>query len=469
MFITRQVQPALVAFALCCCCLCMTLAADANVKAPAGKLKKYLLQPMNSTLELVALLANRTATWKFVHSAGSVDTLFDKFDHKPRHEPARFVCMPSEGWCDRLDVVNFDLDTIGTYRVTSMSSLDNQLLGLDYHVATFLPLEFNCSAASSTPVGTCQYAANKLTVLANSPVSVTCSAIVIQGSDGDDSGGDFSAARVRISSDQRGEECADESTTATKLSLDDSSSSSLPTGITADMLQQIVRDKLTVLRVSKTCARSFAKSELDAELKCDLVRQVAELPAPHEAQYQAQLSFLLRRNASSSLTPQVRATSGDVYATRTQRLDVHYGPEFNAPAFAIFNKTLIDGYSQPTTFTCPFSGNPAPAYYWRVASVLAFNKSSSSSSSSSADARRPALTKSSEFALATREFTVPRNLTTGQYVFECHAEVRGLTNNASQPLAFHLVVMRKCLCSLTLLFQSINHSIFIFYFLFLEL
>ena len=182
---------------------------------------------------------------------------------------------------------------------------------------------------------------------------------------------------------------------------------------------QIKSDTNVLLyRLSRTCTRSFAATDLTKSFSCMLMSKAQNQTAPLELQ---QLSTL---------------------ETLVVKLDVNYGPNMDASFNASStnaNKTIMVSSAQIVTFTCPFSGNPAPSYYWSVPAV-----SSNDSAASKYGAKQKQAT-STGFYLSTQVYTVPSKYTgsVGSYVFECKAVVGGLVNQESDVIQFTLNVLRE--------------------------
>ena len=176
-------------------------------------------------------------------------------------------------------------------------------------------------------------------------------------------------------------------------------------------------NNVLLYKISKTCTQRFSRYDQTKSFTCMLMPTLQNETAPVELQ---------QRGAYESLII---------------KLDINYGPETD-PSFNLtssnYNKTIVVGSSQIIAFTCPFSGNPTPNYYWRVASVSTDNQTNLNEK-----VNRRQLTQTNGFSLSTQAYTVPSNLQIGAYVFECYAQVGGLINNSSAVVQFRLNVLRN--------------------------
>lgn len=173
----------------------------------------------------------------------------------------------------------------------------------------------------------------------------------------------------------------------------------------------------TVLyRLTRNCTRIFTKTSLNSHISCQLQ------PKP------------VQNNNPPELNPPTP------YTTLTMTMDVQYAPEYSASSSQQFNRTLIVNSSVSAAFSCPFDSNPAPQYEWRVALVVINRTEAASGSGSSGQRRRLDPT---EFLVAGKEYSIPRDLEIGLYGFECRAKTLGLVNKYSDTVKFYLSVIRK--------------------------
>ena len=173
--------------------------------------------------------------------------------------------------------------------------------------------------------------------------------------------------------------------------------------------------------VSKNCSRAFTKQDLSKSYSCQL----------------NPLDF----SATDPLKDVLKAST---YESLKINLDVQYGPDATVPlvntpsAYSnMFNKTQMVGDAVvKQKFVCPFIGNPAPLYYWRVVSV-ATNESTKMS-------KLRLLTPTETFSISdSQEFPIPADLQVGSYSFECKAKVQGIVMRESPVVSFNLNMIRN--------------------------
>lgn len=364
------------------------------------------LQAVNRTLELSTLNTENTLSWSLLrqtvdtfNSNGQIDPIrtriYDIFNQALRDNQTirnQFICLPNDSKCNRISVPGFDISTIGLYRTQSRDNND-LIETVDYNVGAYLPLNMECANETL-----CNYnsSTQTLSVISNSTVRLTCSVIIAQNDAYNVAG------ELVLASEFYGEECRG-NTTITPLP--DSAVQQNFNGANQNY-------KVLMYKLTKSCSRSFSKQEVNKGYTCSLM--------------------------PTNQTGPTRLTITRSYENLPVKLDVQYGPEYVVSSTQIFNKTLIVGSSNLATFSCPFSGYPEPQYYWRVASVQINNQTSRMDKTD-----RRVLTKTDEFLLSSREYTIPSNLQVGVYMFECKAQVLGIINQYSPRVSFYLTVLRN--------------------------
>lgn len=299
---------------------------------------------------------------------------------------SQFMCSPTEQECNTLTVANFGTDYLGTYSYQAQVESAVNNVFVDFNISAYIgQLKMDCSSD-------CDYSeSNRLiTVESEKKLSLECSIVVAQNSLYDP------AAELVISSDMNQlDECSGE----TKIERIAKSENYL-------YLNTSSKIDIYLYKLSKRCERIFVKEDIGKNFKCEL-KQINQ-SAPVEMQRL------------------------DVLESLTNRIDVHYGPEYTQSANQQFNKTLIAGQAVSAYFTCPFESNPAPIYEWRLKNVV-YNGTDSS-------AKRLTLSPS-EFSPLNKDFPIPKDLEIGFYQFECRAKTEGLINKVSDIITFNLNVI----------------------------
>jgi hypothetical protein len=403
------------------------LASDQNRQVNQGPERSYysinLLVSLNDTLYFPSLNGSIINTWLLTRLTNFTyfqqqqnpnlsiqikpQPIFDVGTPAVRNQTIRqtFQCSPSETDCSQLSVPNFNVKYIGHY--TSFSRSVDYLYDyrVDYNVSTYVePLKFNCMGLISSSQNNCIYndSIQTLNVVKDVPVQLSCSVLIAQN--------DLyqTSANIIIRSDMN-QECVG----ATSLTL-------MPNQEVVNTFSYTNGDTNVLLyKLTKTCNKTFSQYDKTKSFTCTLVPTLQNQTAPIELQ------------------------TFEPYESIIVKLNVNYGPDID-PSFNSsmnsFNKTIIASSSQSISFTCPFSGNPMPMFYWSVPSVSSSNDTQSKSSKYQQKQSSP-----TGFYLSTQVYTVPSKYTgtVGSYVFECYAAVGGLLNENSSVVQFYLNVLRK--------------------------
>ena len=369
--------------------------ADINVLARLNA--NYQFPAVMTAGNLVSLwLLNRQTTASFAANNSNPDTLAL---YDPRSLPraanlsATYSCLPSEQNCAQISVNPLSISNVGVYSFRFDASNFASTSIVFFNVSAYIePVQFSCANISSG--SSCLYDSTiqTLSVLANSPVLLSCSVQVVQN-DVYPIPGQFNF----FSDLNSNEECMGPSNVAS---------------MNSSMVQATFNGSnggynLLMSRLSKNCTRTF--SIKDTSYSC----------------------LLNPSQSNSTLYKQPGPLE-----TLNIKLDVQYGPDATLPLMpiptsyaAMFNKTKTVNDNLNTTFVCPFVGNPSPIYFWRVANVVL----------NGSDPKLVTLTPSSAFSQSTSNtFVILNNLQVGQYTFECKAQVAGIINQVSPTVQFNL-------------------------------
>ncbi|RNA26722.1 hypothetical protein BpHYR1_003824 [Brachionus plicatilis] len=316
-------------------------------------------------------------------------TIFNVIDPAIRNSTIRtqFMCSPTEQACNTLTVPSFGINYLGTYSNQAQveSAINNVFV--DFNISAYIDqLSFKCDS------GDCDYdkSSRLLNVVSDKKLTLECSVVVVQNSLY------TPAAQLAIWSDmnQFGE-CPGE-TNIQKIAQSD----------THLYLNTSSGIDIHLYKLSKRCDRTFGKEDIGKSYKCELKPVNQSVPAEMQ-----------NLNVLESLS---------------NRIDVHYGPEYTQSANQQFNKTLIAGQTVSAYFTCPFESNPAPVYEWRLKHVV-YNQTDSASKRLSLSA--------SEFSPMNKDFSIPKELEVGFYQFQCRAKTEGLINKMSDIITFNLNII----------------------------
>jgi hypothetical protein len=293
----------------------------------------------------------------------------------------RYSCLPNESNCAQLSINQFQSSDIGVFSLTARSNDYKFDYLVDYKVSVFLAqpsvqcgLNEKCLFNATTQT---------LSVVADSSIQLSCSINVVQNDMFKPS------AQLKVYSDTYGEECTNAQTQYEQLPMS---------------LVNLNGINLVTVKLGKQCTRSFVKQEFGKSFSC-MLDSVYDSQVPDELQ--------------------TRKT----YEKLVLKLDVQYGPDLQ-PGVS-YNKTLIVNTNTMNSFSCPFTGNPDPIYYWRVADVKTNNQTK----------KEKRLLTPTDFATSSKEYVIPNNLQIGLYVFECKAQMQGLLNTTSQVVRFYLNVI----------------------------
>jgi len=303
---------------------------------------------------------------------------------------SRYPCLPSEQSCYQINIGSVSLEDLGVYSFRYDSSDYASTTTVKFNMTAYVDtIKFACTNnASSSSNASCGYNSDTqtLSVVANTNVQLTCSILVAQN-DLYPIGAQF------MFRSEAGDECLDVQTVTNVLDT------SLAQSLIANWSSSMQRFNAIVASMSKSCAKRFVKGDVSKSFSClfnpvDTSQQVGS------------------------------------FESVNVKLDVQYGPELiNGNGF---NRTAAVNDQKNITFSCPFSGNPAPSFFWRVATVW-FNNS---------DAKLVTLTPGGwSAASSSAQFTVQSNLQVGYYSFECRAFVAGLVNSYSPNVTFYLEMM----------------------------
>ena len=347
---------------------------------------------------------------RFVANLNKIDasTLYH-YRIKPRNQSLmnEYACVPSEDNCGQLYIANIAVQNLGFYsfRVETSDLLVTK--NFLYNVSAYDPIQLECLSQNGR---SCIFdqSTQTLSVAVDQPATIQCSVPIVQNDNHPIS------AQVNFYSEFNGEECRDTSSTIEPFSYD--KFNSLNNGY-----------KLITKRIVKSCTHVFRREESTRSYTCQMN------PTP----------------ASGVESPLYQWNN--TYQSLAVKIDLHFGPDptqplDNLPGYLV-NKTFITGSSPQASFSCPFVGNPSPNYFWRVVSVQIENNTSLLSS------KRRVLTPTNESFLSSQDYSIPRDIELGHYVFECKAQVLGLMNQFSQPVLFYLRVDRNYNLSLYFFFQ----------------
>ena len=308
-----------------------------------------------------------------------------------------YACVPSEDNCGQLSIPSVGTKNLGYYsfRVDTPDLLLTK--NFLYNVSAYQSIDLECQNGTDGP--SCYYnrSTQTLSVAVDRPTKIICSVPIIQNDNLPIS------AQINFNSEYNGEECADHS------SIVQSSASPL------DAPQEhynVIHKQLT-----KNCTRTFRMQEAGSSYTCQM--------NPTKPSGLENPSYQMNQS----------------YQSLVVKIDLQYGPDPTQPLDNIpqylTNKTLISGLGSQASFSCPFVGNPTPNFYWRVVSVEIDNNTNVLSNN------RRLFTPTNESFLSSHDYTIPRDLEVGNYVFECKAQVLGLLQQFSQPVLFNLRVDRK--------------------------
>jgi hypothetical protein len=366
--------------------------AVAGAKSADARLNRYIyrlsvLTALNSTLRLKSLNDTKTNLWLLTRTNSNktslIDPIYDVATPDLRNESVRnrYSCLPTESNCAQLSINQFQPSDIGVFSLTARSNDYMSDYLISYNVSMFLAQpSIQCGVNEK-----CLFNATTqtLSVVADSSIQMSCSINVVQ----DDMY--KPAAQLKVYSDTYGEECTNAQTQYEQL---------------PSSLLNLNGINLVTVKLNKQCTRSFVKQEFGKSFSCML-----------DSVYDSQVPDGL----------QTRKT----YEKLVLKLDVQYGPDLQ-PGVS-YNKTLIVNTNTMNSFSCPFTGNPDPIYYWRVADVKTNNQTK----------KEKRLLTPTDFATSSKEYVIPNNLQIGLYVFECKAQMQGLLSTTSQVVRFYLNVI----------------------------
>ena len=399
---------------------------DQNRQVNQGPERSYysinLLVALNTTLFFPSLNGSIVNTWLLTRLTNATfyqqqqnpnlsiqikpQPLFDVGMPSVRNQTIKqtFQCSSSETDCSQLSVPNFNVKYIGHY--TSFSRSIDYLYDyrVDYNVSTYIqPLSFQCDDFSSAETN-CVYNSSMqtLSVIKDTPVQLSCSILIAQN--------DLyqTSADILIRSDMN-QECV--GTTSLQLMT--------PQSVLNTFSNGNGETNVLLYKLTKKCNKTFSQYDQTKSFTCTLV------PTPQNG------------------TAPIELQRFDAYESLIAKLDVNYGPDldssFNSSSNS-YNKTIIASSSQLISFTCPFSGNPMPMFYWSVPAVSSNDSQTNMGKKTSLQQKQ-----STGFYLSNQVYTVPSKYTgsVGSYVFECYARVTGLVDEDSNVIQFYLNVLRK--------------------------
>jgi hypothetical protein len=316
---------------------------------------------------------------------------------------SEFDCYPSNTECNEIALPSFkDFRFLGSYSYQSfINTLDS--LFVNFNVSTYRSsIEFGCSNIDNVKDNCSIKDNDKLTVLSNKKVQLSCSIIITQN------------AAFQPSIDFLFQECI-----STKEIIQD---------VSMQFLKNDAHDQLVWLKYTKSCIREFNIFDNNSTFSCELISR-PNLNLPRE--------LALRQS----------------YEKMSVNLDVHYGLQINDLSND-YNKTALAGSLSSIHFSCPYESNPYPVYFWRLAKV---NYDTGNTKTSDLNRRRLTTTN---FLESTKDYAVPYNLEEGQYIFECVAKSLFNSINETKALKFHLSVLRKHLIKLN---YRVNPDLFLFF------
>ncbi len=315
----------------------------------------------------------------------------------------RFACLPSERTCNQLSIKNFDISDIGVYTFRFDSSNYLTMKTFSFNVSAYFDqIEIGCSNLTNDSMCSYNKTTQTLSVLANSPVSLSCGIQVVQNDNYPIS------AQFDFIHEVNGIDC-----------MENTSVNSFNGNLSTLTNPNNSKYNVIIKKLSKNCNRTFTKQDSSKS-------------------YSFQLNPVVRTPQPASYEQTKTYESLDI------KLDVQYGPDPTLPLNPIpqssndlFNKTQMVGYENvKQKFICPFIGNPQPIYYWRVVSV--------NTNESIQNPKLITLPTSEEFTMSdSQEFPIPTDLQVGKYVFECKAKVNGMIGKFSSTIRFNLNVIRN--------------------------
>lgn len=387
----------------CLLALSYTLADPIQGRGPSNlEYKVNILTKMSSdyTFPLVIGQNEKVGLWLLSRQAVSSNTSETIALYDPRSLPREvgltnsYACLPNEQTCNQISLSKFDNNDLGVYTFRFDSSNYLTMKTFTFNVSAYSDaISIDCSNLTENSV--CSYNAKTqtLSVIADEPVQVKCSIPIYQNDKYPVS------AQFNFISELYGEECMG--------NTDLSSASSVNSSSNFNVMKKTM---------SKNCTRTFTKQDLSKSYSCQL-------------------------NPIVSSTDPITYQQTKTYESLDIKLDVQYGPDQTLPldpipfqSTSLFNKTqMVGDAAVKQKFICPFIGNPAPLYYWRVVSV-ATNESTKIDNK-----KLRLLTPSEEFSISdSQEFPVPSDLQVGSYSFECKAKVQGMVMKFSPVVKFNL-------------------------------
>lgn len=393
------------------CLLALSYALADPVQMPRGpsnlEYKVNILTRMKTdyTFPLVIGQNEKVGLWLLSRQAVSTNISETIALYDPRSLPREvgltnsYACLPNEQTCNQISLSKFDSNDLGVYTFRFDSSNYLTMKTFTFNVSAYSDaISIDCSNLTENAI--CNYNAKTqtLSVVADEPVQVKCSIPIYQNDNYPVS------AQFNFISELYGEECMG--------NTDLSEASRVNSSSNFNVLKKTV---------SKNCTRTFTKQDLSKSYSCQL-------------------------NPIVSSTDPITYQQTKTYESLDIKLDVQYGPDQTLPldpipvqSASLFNKTqMIGDAAVKQKFICPFIGNPAPLYYWRVVSV-ATNESTEIKNN-----KLRVLTPSEEFSISdSQEFPIPSDLQVGSYSFECKAKVQGMIMKFSPVVSFNVQMIRN--------------------------